>query len=71
MYEHYIGISIGLIGTVLITSKSNKIRKYGFMTYALSNLAWSVYWISVGDYIPLIQYVVFTVMNVRGIMNNR
>jgi hypothetical protein len=71
MYEHYIGIGVGLLGTYLISGKDNKTRKYGFYTYVVSNLAWSAYWISVGDYVPLVQYVVFTVANIRGILNNK
>ena len=70
MYEHYIGIGMGLLGTYLISSKLSKTRRYGFYVYVVSNIAWSAYWIAVGDYVPLIQYVLFTAANVRGIKNN-
>jgi len=70
MYEHYIGIGVGLLGTYLISGKENKNRKYGFYTYLVSNIAWSAYWISMGDYVPLIQYFIFSTANVRGILNN-
>lgn len=71
MYEHYLGIGMGLLGTYLISGKENKTRRYGFGVYVVSNVAWSIYWVSMGDYVPLVQYALFTVANVRGLLNNK
>lgn len=71
MYEHYVGIAMGLLGTHLVSSSSKDHRRYGFVVYLVSNLAWSVYWVSVGDYVPLLQYGLFCTYNVRGMLNNK
>jgi hypothetical protein len=71
MYEHYAGIVLGVLGTHLISSKLSKHRFVGFGVYLMSNLAWAVYWISVGDLVPILQYIIFSTYNVRGMLNNR
>jgi drug/metabolite transporter (DMT)-like permease len=71
MIEQYLGIGLGILGTFLISGKNNKIRRYGFIVYLVSNLSWSAYWVYMGDYSPLLQYAVFSVFNVMGYLNNR
>lgn len=70
-YSLIIGTSMGLIGTYLISSKHSRLRKYGFIVYLLSNLAWTLYWVLQGNYVPVVQYLLFSVMNVRGLLNNK
>jgi hypothetical protein len=65
------GVSMGLLGSYLVSSKNVKTRRLAFVVYLVSNLIWSVYWIMDGEYVPLVQYALFSVMNVRGLMNNK
>ena len=65
-----VGTGLGLIGTYFVSSKSSKVRKYGFIVYFVSNLAWTMYWLLQGNYLPVVQYLLFSVMNVRGLVNN-
>ena len=65
------GVSMGLIGSYLVSSPSPKTRWWAFVVYLASNMIWSVYWVTVGEYVPLVQYGLFSVMNVRGLLNNK
>lgn len=70
-YKLVAGVAMGLLGSYLVSSKSVSTRRWAFVVYLGSNLVWSAYWVCVGEYIPLIQYTLFSVCNVRGLLNNK
>jgi len=54
----------GIVGTYLIANKN----KWGWIFYCYSNVAAIIFLLAVGKYIPIIQYGVYMILNVIGIV---
>lgn len=61
---------MGILGTYLISTNDNRYRVIGFILYMITNVHWVRFWLKSGDKVVALQFVVFTVLAVNGVVNS-
>lgn len=63
-------VILSIIAYMLITSKRRIYRLYGFITFVVCNIAFTLYGIHINDVPIYTRFGIFTLMAIYGIKNN-
>jgi hypothetical protein len=67
----YLGAALGLSGAVLVSQRHARLRRWGFMTWILSN-ACLVWWtVSTGTWGLMAMYTIYSLTSFMGWWNHR
>ncbi|MCK6490621.1 MAG: hypothetical protein L6R48_20400 [Planctomycetes bacterium] len=67
----YPGVALGLIGAVLVSQRTPRLRRMGFLLWIASNVLLISWAISAAAWGLLAMYAVYSVTSVMGWLNNR
>ncbi len=65
-----VGLIGGVSGALLVTSRMPSVRAAGFLAWVGGNTAWAMYAISAGSIYLGVQFAIFLMLAVLGLMNN-
>lgn len=67
----YVGVALGLTGAVLVSQRSSRARRWGFLLWICSNALLISWAIGAAAWGLLAMYAVYSVTSVIGWHNNR
>lgn len=65
-----VGLVCALLGAVLVTARSSRVRAAGFASWVVGNAAWALYAASAGAVLLQVQFVAFLFLAMLGLLNN-
>jgi len=66
-----VGLVCALLGAVLVTARSSRVRAAGFGAWVIGNTAWALYAASsAGSVLLQVQFVAFLFLAMLGLLNN-
>jgi hypothetical protein len=65
-----VGLVCALLGAVLVTARSSRVRAAGFGAWVIGNAAWALYAASAGAVLLQVQFVAFLFLAMLGLLNN-